>query len=143
MKAENGRFRFHRLCFLSFLSLRQQLFHFCLIKAGELLFSFDDHRTLEQVRVFQHELDGIFFGRRLLPHILFPVQGCASIQKFLDRLITDDLAQLFICQRVLAVLSFVQVNFFCLQETSCFAARGSGRLVNESNFVRHGKSVII
>ena len=112
-------------------SLLDHLFKFGFVKTCELLFAFNDDRTLEQVRIFQHQFDGLIFGWRLLLHVLFSIERCACVQERLDRVVADDLAQLFLRERIFPVLALFKIDLLCLQETSCFSTGGSGGLVNK------------
>jgi len=118
-------------------SLLDHLFKFGFVKTCEFLFAFNDDRTLEQVRILQHQSDGFIFGRRLLLHVLFSIERRARVQERLDRIIADDLAQLLLRERMFSVLALFKINLFYLQETSCFSTAGSGGLVNKFEFVSH------
>jgi hypothetical protein len=115
----------------------EQFLDFGLVETEKFFLAFNDHRPFQQVRVFEHELDRLFFRWGLLLHILFAIQGRASIQEGLDGIVADNLPQFLLCERVLAVFAFLEIDFLCLQETSCFATGGSGRFVNKSDFFSH------
>src|SRR6476646_8923319 len=51
--------------------LSKQVIYLGFAKTCELLFAFDEERTLQQVRLLEHELDRLIFGRRLLLHVSF------------------------------------------------------------------------
>ncbi len=70
----------------------QKFIDFRFVKAGEFVFAFDEHRTLEQVGVFEHELDRLVFRRRFLLHVLFFVERRAGTQEQLNRIVADDFA---------------------------------------------------
>ena len=75
-------------------SYLKQFFDFGFVESGQFPFTFDDHRSLEEVRIFEHELDRLVFGRWLLLHVLFAIKRRTRVEKFLDRLVADDRAKL-------------------------------------------------
>ena len=115
----------------------QKLFDFGFVKAGQFFPALDDHRAFQQIRILEHELDRLVFRGRFLLHVFVPVKRRPGIQKRLDGIIADEVAQFLFGKRVLAVLSFVEINLFRLQETSCFAASRSRRLVDEFDLLGH------
>src|SRR6266545_5417781 len=72
----------------------KQLFDFGFVESRELLLTLDDHGPLKEVRIFEHKLDRLVFRRRLLLHVPFAIKRRARVEKFLDRSVADDLAQL-------------------------------------------------
>ena len=121
----------------------EQLFDFSFVETHQLFLAFDDHRAFQQVRIFEHELDRLVFRRRFLFHVPFAIQWCAGIQKRLDGIVADDIPQLFARERVLAVFPFFEIDFLCLQETSCFTASGSRRFINQSDPIGHGLFLLL
>ena len=111
---------------------------FGFVEAGQFFLAFDDHGTLEQILIFEHELDRLVLGRWFLLHVSFAIQRRTGVKETLDGAVADDLVQLFLRERVLAVFSFFEIYFLRLQETSCFAASGSRRFVDELDLIRHG-----
>ena len=115
----------------------QQCFNLAFVKTGKLRFSSYEYRTLQQIRVPEHELYRLVFRRWFLLHVFFPVEGSSRIQEIFDRIVADDLAQLFLGERMLAVFSLLELDFVGLQETSCFTACRSRCFVDKFNFVGH------
>jgi hypothetical protein len=115
----------------------EQGLQICFIKASQLFLAFDNDRPLKKVQVFEHELDGLGFGRWLLLHVPLAVKRRPGIEKVFDRAVADYLSQFLLGERVLAVFPFLESDFLCVQETSCFAASGSRGFVNELDLVRH------
>ena len=115
----------------------KQFLHFGFVETRQFPFALDDHGTLEQVRIFEHELGRLVLGRRFLLHVPFTIQRRAGIEEILDGAVADNLAKLLLRERVLPIFSFLEIYFLGLQETSCFAASGSRRLVDEPDVVGH------
>src|SRR5438876_6370552 len=109
----------------------KECFDFGFVEARELLLALDDDGAFEQISVCDHQLDRVVFRGRLLPHVFFSIKRRSGIQKTLDRFIADELAQFLFGERIFAVFTLLEIGFFCLQETSCFAASRSRRLINK------------
>jgi hypothetical protein len=116
----------------------EQFLNLDLVESRDFPFSSYKYRALEQIGILEHELDGLVFRRGLLLHVFFSVQRRSGVQEFLDGIVADDFAQLFLGKRGFTVLPLFEFNLPGLQETSCFAAGRSGRFVNEFDFIGHG-----
>jgi hypothetical protein len=64
--------------------------------------------------------------------------GVRVLRNFSIGFFPDNLLQLFFREWSLAVLSFLEVDLFYLQETSCFTTGCSGRFVDKLDVVGHG-----
>ena len=58
--------------------LLEEVIYLGFIEARQFLFAFDEDRALQQIRVFEHELDRLVFGRRLLLHVFLFVKRRAG-----------------------------------------------------------------
>src|SRR5688572_9574343 len=114
-----------------------ELFHFGFVKTRQFLLALDDHRALEQVRILEHELDRFVLRRRLLLHVFLAVKRRPRVEKLLYRIVADDLSQFLFGKWIFAVLPLFEIDFFCLQETSCLAAGRSCRLIEKLDSGRH------
>ena len=76
-------------------------------------------------------------------HVFLPVKRSSRVEKLLDRTVADDIPQLFLRERVLAVFSFLKIDFLRLQETSCFTASGSRRFINQSDLIGHDSFLLL
>jgi hypothetical protein len=119
----------------------KQFFDFGFVETCEFLPTLDEQGPFKEVRIFKHQFDRFVFGRWLLLHVLFSIERRPCIEKHLDGIVADDFAQFLFRERILAVLSFIEIDFFGLQETSCFATSRSSRFVNEFYSVRHVASL--
>jgi hypothetical protein len=91
----------------------------------------------DEVGLFGHKLDGLAAGRRVVPHLAFTEEFIPGIQKFLVITVANQFVKLALGQTPFIQVARVELYFLVQQETSCFPACRSGRLLIEGDFRRH------
>ena len=76
-------------------------------------------------------------------HVAISVQFIAGVEEFLVVSFADQFIQFVFCQAFLVEIARVEAYFFFQQETSCFAASGSSRLLIKGNLSWHLKPLSI
>jgi hypothetical protein len=70
-------------------------------------------------------------------HFAFAKEFVAGIQEVFVVAIADELVEFGFGEALFVEVVGIELNFFFEQETSCFAAGGSGGFLVESDFWRH------
>jgi hypothetical protein len=123
----------------------QQLLVRLFVKTEDDLLAADYHGPANQIWILRHQPDRFRSRWRLLRHAFRPVELVPWIQKLLVVACSDKRIQFRFAQRFFVQIARIQFRTMFEQETSCFAARRSSRLLQipQLNFrLRHSRLIV-
>jgi len=104
------------------------------IKSKRQLRSAKHHRPANEIRFLGHQLDGFGARRRMLFHSARAIKFISRVQKIFVITLAYQFFELGFAQSLFIQIARFQLRAQFQQETSCFAARRSRRLLQKSDF---------